>query len=468
MHSKLIYGLGFSAACGVLFFASESASAGAQGTAIVRLQASTPGATQTGHLNISGTGRFGTLNTNNFTLATGGASGRFLVSNASGVGSWQDFAIPLPYAGVGVANNTVGLFKITNNGTQGAIEGRNQSGAFGKLGGESYGAYGEHGSSFNRGSLGNSDNGVSGSNNVNPSYGYLGGSTIAVYGEHGSTSGTAIRARSYATTGGTYGVNATVASPAGIAIHAENLSTVSGAVGIWTKASLGPSGTGIKADASLIGVDGSGTGSGVVYGGFFVGDGTGARGIYASASGAGTKYGVRGAASGTGTNYGVYSVNDLGTGGSKQFVIDHPLDPLNKYLKHYCSEGPAPMNEYSGTITTDENGYAWVELPTYFHEINKNPRYVLTVVDGSDDFVMAKISKELSDRRFQIRTSKPTVKVCWVVKAERNDAWMRANPPKVEVDKDENERGKYQNPELFGAPASMGMDYRPARVSKKK
>ena len=33
--------------------------------------------------------------------------------------------------------------------------------------------------------------------------------------------------------------------------------------------------------------------------------------------------------------------------GVKAFRIDHPLDPENKYLLHYCAEGPEPLNVYT-------------------------------------------------------------------------------------------------------------------------
>ena len=56
--------------------------------AFVALQASTPGSSQSGHLNVSGTVRAGALIVSSFQLSTGAAAGRVLTSNASGVGSW--------------------------------------------------------------------------------------------------------------------------------------------------------------------------------------------------------------------------------------------------------------------------------------------------------------------------------------------------------------------------------------------
>src|ERR1700692_348210 len=74
-------------------------------------------------------------------------------------------------------------------------------------------------------------------------------------------------------------------------------------------------------------------------------------------------------------SYGVFSNGNFGASGTKSFRIDHPSDPLHKFLLHYCSEGPEPLNIYSGNVTTDARGAAWVQLPAYFAEINKEPRY---------------------------------------------------------------------------------------------
>ncbi len=191
-------------------------------------------------------------------------------------------------------------------------------------------------------------------------------------------------------------------------------------------------------------------------------------------------YGVADASDGSSTNgvrgfnpdpngFGVFSSGAFGASGTKSFVIDHPLDPANKYLKHYCTEGPVPKNVYDGTAVTDANGWATVVLPDYFMEINKDPRVQLTVVDSSEDFVMVKRVGEFTGNTFRIRTSKGRVKVDWEVKATRNDAWVRQNGAPVEVAKDADERGKYQHPELHGMPKEMGIDYDPrAEVAQKR
>ncbi len=181
------------------------------------------------------------------------------------------------------------------------------------------------------------------------------------------------------------------------------------------------------------------------------------RGVYGrSDSNSGSAFGVYGLAPATG--FGVYAEGRLGASGTKSFRIDHPLDPANKYLMHYCAESPEPLNIYSGNEITDQRGYAVVTLPAYFESINADVRYQLTVIDDadSDDFVLAKIAREVRDNTFVIRTSHPHVKVSWRIEARRNDAWVRAYGAPVEIDKPEGEQGLYQNPELFNMPATMG------------
>jgi len=164
----------------------------------------------------------------------------------------------------------------------------------------------------------------------------------------------------------------------------------------------------------------------------------------------------------SGNGYGVYSGGNFGASGTKSFRIDHPKDPTGKYLLHYSAESPDVLNMYTGNVVTDANGYATITLPDYFGEINKDPRYTLTVIneDGTD-FVQAMVVQKIRNNRFVVRTSKPDIEVSWEVKALRNDLWVRTYGAPVQVEKQGLERGKYQRPELYGMPKEMGMNYRP-------
>ncbi len=141
--------------------------------------------------------------------------------------------------------------------------------------------------------------------------------------------------------------------------------------------------------------------------------------------------------------------------GTKDFKIDHPLDPANKYLYHAAVESSEMMNIYTGNVTTDSQGDAVVELPDWFEALNTDFRYQLTVIG---QFAQAIVASEISNHRFSIKTDKPNVKVSWQVTGVRQDRYAQAHPLQVEVEKPERERGYYIYPELYGAPAEKSIE----------
>jgi len=154
----------------------------------------------------------------------------------------------------------------------------------------------------------------------------------------------------------------------------------------------------------------------------------------------------------------VYASGNSVTTGTKSFEIDHPLDPANKYLRHYCTEGHEPLNAYSGNAVLDEAGQAWVDLPDYFEAINRDFRYQLTTIGG---WAPVYVALKIENNRFMIAGGQPGLEVSWRVEAVRNDAYVRANGAPVEIDKPEEVRGKYLHPELFGQPRAMGIYHNP-------
>ncbi len=170
-------------------------------------------------------------------------------------------------------------------------------------------------------------------------------------------------------------------------------------------------------------------------------------------TGAGDQIGVLGANE-NGSGFGVFSNGNSGASGTKAFHIDHPLDPENKYLNHYSSEAPEPMNFYSGNIVTDARGYAVVRLPDYFGAINRDFRYQLSVLK---EFAQAIVAEEIENNQFTIRTDRPRVKVSWRVEAVRNDPWVQHRGYQDVQQKPVSERGKYLHPELYGQPAEQGL-----------
>ena len=137
---------------------------------------------------------------------------------------------------------------------------------------------------------------------------------------------------------------------------------------------------------------------------------------------------------------------DLNATGTKNFKIDHPLDPYNKYLVHHAIESPSAMNVYNGNVVTDDNGSVTVELPTYFEALNVDFRYQLTVIGT---FAQAIVKQEIKGNQFVIQTNEPNVKVSWQVTGVRNDPYMQDNPSNNEPAKEANMIGK-----LLYTPAS--------------
>ena len=140
----------------------------------------------------------------------------------------------------------------------------------------------------------------------------------------------------------------------------------------------------------------------------------------------------------------------------KSFVIDHPLDPANKYLIHSAVESPDLMNVYSGEIVTDTEGNATVVLPEYFEALNGDFRYQLTVIGK---LAQVGVASEIENNRFTIKTDQPEIKVSWQVTGIRQDASAKALPASVEEEKPEAERGLFLNPEHYGHRKERGIAF---------
>lgn len=133
---------------------------------------------------------------------------------------------------------------------------------------------------------------------------------------------------------------------------------------------------------------------------------------------------------------------------SKNFKIDHPLDPANKYLYHTSIESDERLNLYSGNVTLDAAGTATVTFPNWFTALNKDLRYQLTPLGAACSTLHVLPNK--SGNAFQIAGGTPGLQVSWFVAGIRNDHWAEKHPTIVEEPKPETERGLYLHPELYG------------------
>jgi hypothetical protein len=135
--------------------------------------------------------------------------------------------------------------------------------------------------------------------------------------------------------------------------------------------------------------------------------------------------------------------------GSKAFMIDHPLDPANKFLVHSCVESSEMKNLYDGLVTLDANGRAVIRLPSWFEALNRDFRYQLTAIGKPGNLYIA---SELADGSFEIGGSAGQ-KVSWQITGNRRDAAALASGFAVEKDKPAGERGKYLRPDLISPSA---------------
>jgi hypothetical protein len=143
-------------------------------------------------------------------------------------------------------------------------------------------------------------------------------------------------------------------------------------------------------------------------------------------------------------------VGNVDVVGNKNFKIDHPSDPENKYLLHTCVESSEMKNVYDGVAQLEGDGTAWVDLPEWFEALNQQFRYQLTAIGAPAPGIH--IADEISQNRFRIVGGEAGTKISWQVTGVRNDRWAAANPLDIEQPKSAEERGHYLEPGLYDAP----------------
>ena len=314
--------------------------------------------------------------------------------------------------------------------------------------GRSQGSYGMLGVTFglppNAGVIGSS---TSGGNGV---VGFVGDATGVVGNSITGSGVQGISGSGNGVVGQSFGVNG---NPPGTGV----LGT-SDTVGVW-----GASGAGIAVRGDCIngwgtlgysvhgfGVHGVSTSNSGVVGHT---DGTNAAGVFGESSGPGFAGFFNGVVEIAGNLAIAGQIFKSGGG----FMVDHPLDPRNKYLRHSFVESPDMLNVHNGNVTTDANGEAIVSLPDYFESLNEDFRYQLTVIGR---FAQAIVGQEIRNNQFTIKTDQPRVKVSWQVTGIRRDPWAVANRIVVEEEKAAEDKGRYLHPELWGRPKDEQIHHR--------
>jgi len=145
----------------------------------------------------------------------------------------------------------------------------------------------------------------------------------------------------------------------------------------------------------------------------------------------------------------VGNVNVTGqiTKSSGSFKIDHPVEPLRKYLSHSFVESPDMMDIYNGLVTLDSRGEAWIVLPDYFEALNRDFRYQLTSVGAPGPNLY--VAETILRNRFKVAGGRAGGRISWQVTGIRHDAYADAHRIEVEEQKSGGERGHYLHPELF-------------------
>jgi hypothetical protein len=152
------------------------------------------------------------------------------------------------------------------------------------------------------------------------------------------------------------------------------------------------------------------------------------------------------------------------TASTKNFTIDHPLDPANKLLVHSTVESDQMVDMYRGNVVLDAGGGATISFPEWFEALNQDFSYQLTPIGFAAP--MLHIERELAGGSFAIAGGLPKMKVSWTVTGVRKDPYAAAHPLVVEQEKDPEIRGRYLTPVEHGMPESMGVNVR--RVSREE
>jgi hypothetical protein len=286
------------------------------------------------------------------------------------------------------------------------------------------------------------------------------GPTFGVVGTSQSTSGTGVRGAVFASAGQTVGVLGTSNSVSGVGVRGEATFVVGGTDPTYGVLGLNHRdlGAGVRGEGPTAGVEGVATSVLTTTIGVS-GTSINGRGVQGTATGTSTtNYGIYGSSSFSGR---VHITSNLFVVGTKNFRIDHPLDPANRYLVHAAIESSEVLNLYSGTAVLDAAGTASVQLPEWFEALNRDFRYQVTCIGG---YAPVYIASEIENGRFAIAGGRAGLKVSWQVVATRSDAHILAHPMAVEEDKPQEERGTYLDPEAHGQPAERGRDYRVTRT----
>jgi len=154
--------------------------------------------------------------------------------------------------------------------------------------------------------------------------------------------------------------------------------------------------------------------------------------------------------------------------GTGSFVIDHPLDPENKLLRHNFVESPENLLIYRGKAELNNQGEAIVKMPDYFEALTKEDQASIHLTPVGRPFLTG--AEWNSDFSAIIIYGDKNREVFWEVLANRDDPVIHELGRPVEEEKGGKntlcEKGKLLYPKAYGYPESMGRDYETNQLIK--
>jgi hypothetical protein len=295
--------------------------------------------------------------------------------------------------------------ELTGSSTYGVIRGTHTTGNYGYLGGGNRAVCGRRADLW--GSLGSGVSGACGQDDASGNYGQLGTADYGVQGSNGGGNWGALGTSEY----GVYGVSS-----------GGEYGSLGGTVGAYGS---DPSGNVGRLGGSSYGVYGYAPSGDAAW---FNGD--------------------------------VYVSGDINKAACS-FLIDHPLDPENKLLRHTCVESPEYLLVYRGRVRLDNRGEVVVAMPEYFGALADEEQATVTLTAVGKPFLTGYDWN--ADGRSFTAYGDPGREISWVVYADRDDPVVRQLARPVEEEKGPDnkycDRGKLLHPAAYGYPETMGRDY---------
>jgi len=173
------------------------------------------------------------------------------------------------------------------------------------------------------------------------------------------------------------------------------------------------------------------------------------------------EYGSGNVGIGTWYPYATLDVNGTVDATVKSFKIDHPDDPANKTLRHYCIESDEAICLYRGKVELDKKGEAVVQLPDYFPSLTKEEEATVVLTSIGKKPFLCGYELNAKQNTFTVY-GQPNGKVAYQVTADRDDPTFRYRQrPVVELKGGNNmPKGKYIDPQAHGLPETYDMSFK--------